>query len=154
MIDVAQRIDHAERFFAATGADIRHGGNSAHYSGGTDHVQMPAFEAFCSPEAYYATLAHELTHWTKHKSRLDRDFGRKTWGDEGYAREELVAELGAAFLAADLGLAIEPRPDHASYIASWIKVLQDDTRAIVQAAAHAERAVAYLHQLANGEAVK
>ena len=65
---------------------------------------------------------------------------REKWGDEGYAREELVAELGAAFLAADLGLAIEPRPDHASYIASWIKVLQNDTRAIVQAAAHAERA--------------
>lgn len=65
-----------------------------------------------------------------------------------------VAELGAAFLAADLGLAIEPRPDHASYIASWIKVLQNDTRAIVQAAAHAERAVAYLHQLANAEEVQ
>lgn len=65
-----------------------------------------------------------------------------------------VAELGAAFLAADLGLCIEPRPDHASYITSWIKVLQNDARAIVQAAAHAERAVAYLHQLANGEAVK
>ena len=65
-----------------------------------------------------------------------------------------VAELGAAFLAADLGLAIEPRPDHASYIAGWITVLQNDTRAIVQAAAHAERAVAYLHQLANPEAIK
>jgi antirestriction protein ArdC len=65
-----------------------------------------------------------------------------------------VAELGAAFLAADLGLCIEPRPDHASYIASWIKVLQNDTRAIVQAAAHAERAVAYLHQLANPEAIR
>ncbi|KFG89056.1 Antirestriction protein [Sphingobium herbicidovorans NBRC 16415] len=65
-----------------------------------------------------------------------------------------VAELGAAFLAADLGLCIEPRPDHASYIASWIKVLQNDTRAIVQAAAHAERAVAYLHQLAAPETIQ
>jgi antirestriction protein ArdC len=65
-----------------------------------------------------------------------------------------VAELGAAFLAADLGLCIEPRPDHASYIASWIKVLQNDTRAVVQAAAHAERAVAYLHQLAATEAIE
>lgn len=72
-----QRIGQAERFFAATGADIRHGGNSAHYSGGSDHVQMPPFESFRSPEAYYATLAHELTHWTKHPKRLDRDFGRK-----------------------------------------------------------------------------
>ena len=81
-------------------------------------------------------------------SRLDRSFGRERRGDEGYAREELVAELGAAFLAADLGLCIEPRPDHASYIASWIKVLQNDKRAIVQAAAYAERAVAYLHSAA------
>ena len=97
---------------------------------------------------------HETVHWTNHKSRLDRSFGREKWGDEGYAREELVAELGAAFLAADLGLSIEPRPDHASYLASWIKVLQNDTRAIVQAAAHAERAVAYLHQLANPDDVR
>ena len=93
-------------------------------------------------------------HWTRHESRLDRSFGRERWGDEGYAREELVAELGAAFLAAALGLCVEPRPDHASYIASWIRVLQSDTRAIVQAAAHAERAVAYLHQLANSDKAK
>ncbi|QEW21473.1 DNA primase TraC [Marinibacterium anthonyi] len=91
VIDPAQRIEHADAFFASTGADIRRGGNSAHYSGGSDHVQMPVFESFRSPEAYYATLAHELTHWTKHKSRLDREFGRKRWGDEGYAKEELVA---------------------------------------------------------------
>ncbi len=145
VIDTAQRIDHAEKFFAATGADIRHGGNSAHYSGGTDHVQMPAFEAFRSPEAYYATLAHELTHWTKHSKRLDRDFGRKTWGDEGYAKEELVAELGAAFLCADLALTPEPGTDHAAYIRSWLKVLKEDKRAIFSAAAHAQRAADFLH---------
>jgi antirestriction protein ArdC len=145
VIDAAQRIDHAERFFAATGADIRHGGNSAHYSGGTDHVQMPAFEAFRSPEAYYATLAHELTHWTKHAKRLDRDFGRKTWGDAGYAKEELVAELGAAFLCADLALTPEPGTDHAAYIQSWLKVLKEDKRAIFSAAAHAQRATDFLH---------
>lgn len=91
VIDTAQRIDHAEAFFAASGADLRHGGNRAFYSGGSDYVQMPVFECFRSPEAYYATLAHELTHWTKHPKRLDREFGRKKWGDEGYAREELVA---------------------------------------------------------------
>ena len=130
VIYAAQRIDHAEAFFAATGADIRHGGNSAHYSGASDHVQMPVFESFRSPEAYYATLAHELTHWTKHPNRLDRDFGRKRWGDEGYAREELVAELGAAFLCADLSLTPEPGADHAAYIQSWLKVLKDDKRAI------------------------
>lgn len=145
VIDPALRIDHAESFFASTGADIRHGGNSAHYSGGSDHVQMPAFEAFRSPESYYATLAHELTHWTKHKSRLDRDFGRKSWGDEGYAREELVAELGAAFLCADLALTPEAREDHAAYIQSWLKVLKEDKRAIFSAAAHAQRAADFLH---------
>jgi antirestriction protein ArdC len=145
VIDAAQRIDHAESFFAASGADIRHGGNSAHYSGGTDHVQMPAFEAFRSPESYYATLAHELTHWTKHPKRLDRDFGRKKWGDEGYAKEELVAELGAAFLCADLALTPEPGMDHAAYIQSWLKVLKEDKRAIFSAAAHAQRAADFLH---------
>lgn len=144
-IDPQQRIAHADAFFAATGADIRHGGNSAHYSGGTDHVQMPLFEAFRSPEAYYATLAHELTHWTKHPKRLDRDFGRKRWGDEGYAREELVAELGAAFLCADLALTPEPGADHAAYIQSWLKVLKEDKRAIFSAASHAQRAGDYLH---------
>ena len=79
-------------------------------------------------ESYYATLAHEMTHWTKHPNRLDRDFGRKRFGDEGYAMEELVAELGAAFLCADLTLTPEPRADHASYIASWLKVLKADKR--------------------------
>ena len=116
MIDGVERIDHADAFFASTGADIRHGGNRAFYSGGSDHVQMPAFESFRSPEAYYATLAHEPTHWTKHKTRLDREFGRKKWGDEGYAKEELVAELGAAFLCADLALTPKVGEDHAAYI--------------------------------------
>jgi antirestriction protein ArdC len=147
VIDPAERIDHAEGFFANTGADVRHGGNRAFYSGGSDHVQMPYFETFRSPEAYYATLAHELTHWTKHQSRLDREFGRKKWGDEGYAREELVAELGAAFLCADLTLTPELGEDHAAYIQSWLKVLKSDKRAIFTAAAHAQRAADYLHGL-------
>lgn len=81
---------------------------------------MPPFEAFSDAQSYYATLAHESTHWTKHPSRLDREFVRKKWGDEGYAEEELVAELGSAFLCADLELALTPREDHASYIAHWL----------------------------------
>ena len=145
-LDVARRIDHADAFFAATGADIRHGGNQAYYALQHDHIQMPPFECFEDPESYYATLAHECTHWTRHPTRLDRDFGRKRWGDDGYAREELVAELGAAFLCADLGLELEPRPDHASYIASWLKVLKDDRRFIFTAAAQAQRAADFLHQ--------
>jgi antirestriction protein ArdC len=143
-LDTVLRIAHAEAFFAATGAEVRHGGDRAYYAMGPDYVQMPPFECFGDPEAYYATLAHETTHWTRHPTRLDRDFGRKRWGDEGYAREELVAELGAAFLCADLGLELTPRPDHAIYIASWLEVLQGDRRFIFTAAAHAQRAADFL----------
>jgi len=144
-IDPVQRIAHAEQFFAATGATIRHGGGRACYSITQDHIQMPPFESFRDAESYYATLAHEVTHWTRHPSRLDRDFGRKRWGDEGYAMEELVAELGAAFLAADLALAPEPREDHAAYLSHWLTVLKQDKRAIFTAAAHAQRAADFLH---------
>jgi antirestriction protein ArdC len=146
-LDPVQRIAGAEQFFANAGADIRHGGNQAYYAIHTDYVQMPPFETFRDAESYYATLAHEMTHWTRHESRLVREFGRKRWGDEGYAAEELVAELGSAFLSADLGITPEPRDDHASYIANWLKVLKDDKRAIFTAAAHAERAVGFLHGL-------
>lgn len=144
------RIAEAEAFFARCQADIRHGGGSAYYAPGPDFIQMPPFQTFHNADAYYATLGHEMTHWTRHASRLDRDFGRSRFGDAGYAREELVAELGAAFLCADLGLALEPREDHAAYIGSWLKVLRDDKRFIVSAAAHAQRAVAWLHDLRTG----
>lgn len=139
VLDPVQRIESIEQFFAKTGADIRHGGNRAYYAIQNDYVQMPPFETFHDAESYYATLAHEMTHWTRHEKRLNREFGRKRWGDEGYAAEELVAELGSAFLSADLGLTPEPREDHASYIAHWLTVLKNDSRAIFTAAAHAER---------------
>lgn len=142
-----ERVANADAFFAATGAEIRHGGNQAYYAGGSDHVQMPPFECFRDAESYYATLAHELTHWTKHPSRLNRDFGRKRFGDEGYAVEELVAELGAAFLCADLQITAEVRSDHASYLDSWLKVLKQDKRAIFTAASHASKAVDFLESL-------
>ena len=150
-LDPVQRIAHADAFFAATGADIRQGGDRAYYAMEPDYVQVPPFECFEDPEAYYATLAHECTHWTRHPTRLDRNFGRKRWGDEGYAREELVAELGAAFLCADLGIELEPRPDHASYIDHWLKVLKDDRRFIFSAAANAQRAADYLYQRQSAE---
>ena len=146
-LDPVQRIDHADIFFAATGADIRHGGNQAYYAVGADYVQMPPFESFRDAESYCTTLGHEICHWTRHPTRLDRDFGRKRWGDEGYAMEELVAELGSAFLSADLDLTPEPRADHAAYIASWLKVLKNDKRAIFTAASHAQRAADFLHGL-------
>jgi antirestriction protein ArdC len=149
-LDTARRIEAADRFFASTGADIRHGGNQAYYAATPDYVQMPPFVSFKDAESYYATLAHEMTHWTKHPARLDRDFGRKKFGDEGYAREELVAEIGAAFLCCDLGITPEPRDDHATYLGHWLKVLKEDRRAIFQAAAHAQRAVDFQHNLQPG----
>jgi antirestriction protein ArdC len=142
-----QRLEAADRFFAATGIEIRHGGTRAYYAEGPDYVQMPPFETFRDAESYAATLAHEATHATKHSKRLARDLGRVRHGDEGYAREELVAELGAAFLCADLGLTPEVREDHAAYISTWITLLKDEKRAIFSAAAHAQRAADYLHSL-------
>lgn len=142
-----ERIEHAETFFRNLGSDIRHGGTRAYYTQEADYIRMPPLEAFTDSQSYYATLAHEQTHWTKHPSRLAREFGRKKWGDEGYAEEELVAELGAAFLCADLELSLSPREDHASYIAHWLTVLKNDKRAIFRAAAHAQRAADFLHGL-------
>ena len=125
------------RFFANTKADIRTGGNRAYYAIEADYVQMPPFEMFRDTESHAATLAHELTHWTRHPSRLNREFGRKKWGDEGYAMEELVAELGFGVLVCRLAITPEVREDHASYIDSWLKVLKDDKRAVFSAASHA-----------------
>ena len=146
-LPASERLEHADRFFRNTRADVRYGGNRAYYSIKDDYIQIPPFEAFRDAESFAATLAHETVHWTRAASRLDRDLGRKHWGDEGYAREELVAELGSAFLCADLGLAPEILEDHAAYIDSWTKVLKDDKRFIFTAASHAQRAADYLHSL-------
>jgi antirestriction protein ArdC len=104
---------------AATGTTVRHGRTHAYYDPSDDRVQMPRFETFRNGESYYDTLAQAVTHWTGHPSRVNREFGRKRVGDEGYAMEELVAELGAAFLCADLGITPEPREETAAYIQSW-----------------------------------
>ncbi len=144
IVNSDERVAHAEIFFAATGALIRHGGDRAFYAPGPDLIQMPHFEAFRDAQSYYATLAHEATHWTSHKTRLDRSFDQKRFGDDGYAREELVAELGAAFLCADLGITLKQRTDHADYLGFWLKVLKEDKRAIFSAAAHAQRAIEFL----------
>jgi len=150
--DKPEPIEAAERFFSATGAIIRHGGDQAYYSPGADVIQLPVPEAFRDAESYAATKAHELTHWTSHPQRLSRDFGGKRFGDVGYAREELVAELGAAFLCADLGIALEPREDHVAYLGHWLSILREDKRAIFAAAAHAQRAVDFLHWLQSERA--
>lgn len=140
---VLDRIAQAEEFFAKLGADLRHGGNRAYYSPDSDHIQMPPFQAFRDVVSYYSTLAHEHTHWTAKGSRCDRQLAKR-FGDHAYAAEELVAELGAAFVCAHLGLTTEPREDHAQYINSWLKVLKADTRAIFTAASKAQQATDWL----------
>jgi antirestriction protein ArdC len=147
--DPVERIARVDQFFANTGADIRYGGESAYYFPAKDYIQMPPFESFRDAESHAAILSHELTHWTSAPHRLNRDLSRYAKDKTERAREELIAELGSCFLCADLGVVpeLEPRPDHASYLKSWADVLADDKRAIFQAAAHAQRAVAYLHDL-------
>ena len=145
----AQRIAHADAFFANTGATIRHGGDKAYFAPSLDLIQMPPFESFRDAESYTATLAHECVHWTAPAHRVNRDLSRYAKDRSERAREELVAELGACFLSADLGIVpeLEPRADHASYLASWLEVLSNDKRFIFSAAAHAQRAATYLHGL-------
>ena len=136
----------AEEFFARTGAAVRHGGTRAYYATALDYIQLPPAETFKDAESYAATKAHEFIHWTGHQSRNAREFGKR-FGDDAYAFEELVAELGAAFLCADLGITPEVREDHAAYLAHWLQVLKKDKRAIFTAATHAQRAADYLADL-------
>ena len=140
-----ERDSRLNDLVVGTAATIRHGGDRAFYAPDGDFVQMPTPAQFRDSTSYAATLLHELTHWTGHPSRLARDFGRR-FGDQAYAVEELVAELGSAFICADLGMTAEPREDHAAYLSHWLRVLKADKRAIFTAAAHAQRAADFLHQ--------
>lgn len=150
-IDVSGRVDRADAFLTATGANVQHRGNRACYVPSLDRIEMPAYGQFqdtpvsTAAEGYYATLLHELVHWTSSAHRCDRDLGKR-FADHAYAREELVAEIGAAFLCADLKITLEPRSDHAAYIATWLTVLKSDKRAIFSAAALAQKAVDWLHE--------
>jgi antirestriction protein ArdC len=142
-------LETVEDFIATTGADIRHGGDEAYFHRLKDFVQMPERISFVGTdtstplEAYYAVLLHELTHWTGASSRLDRTFGQR-FGDAAYAAEELVAELGSAFMCAELGITPAPRADHAQYLAHWLKLLKSDKRAVFVAAAKASEATRFL----------
>ena len=151
-----QAIAAVERFVVATKADIRLGLQRACYHGNGDYIEMPSPESFCgtktsSPtESYYAVLLHELSHWTGAEHRLGRQLGKR-FGEAAYAMEELIAELGAAFLCADLGVTCEPRPDHAAYIQSWLHMLQNDRKAIFTAASRASQVVDFLSDLTKGK---
>lgn len=132
-----------DRFVSETGADVRHEGEAAFYQPATDRIMIPSRERFHTAHGYASTMAHELTHWTGAPGRLARDLSGR-FRSQAYAAEELVAELGSAFLMAELGLAAEPHPNHASYIGSWIKLLRSDSKAIFTAASAASRAVQFL----------
>lgn len=146
-----ERVAAAEHLVSESGAVVKFGFDRAYYAPGPDYIGMPDAAAFCATskqtatEGYYSTLLHELTHWTKHESRLNRDLGKvRRFGDEAYAAEELVAEMGAAFLCTRFGIFPEFRADHAAYVAGWLKALKGDKRAIFTAAARASDAVEYL----------
>lgn len=141
--------EEAEALVANTGANIRHGGQNAFYRPSEDFIQMPLKELFkgtgtiSGTEGYYATLLHELTHWSGHGSRMNRDLNNR-FGDDAYAMEELVAELGASFLCAELGVTPTLRSDHIQYIAHWLEVMKGDKKSIFTAAAQASQAVQFL----------
>jgi antirestriction protein ArdC len=149
---IIERDAAADAYFAATKADIRHGGERAFYHPAADYIQMPAEHLFRgshygSPkEDYYCVLGHEATHWTAHEKRLNRQFGKR-FGDYQYSAEELVAELGAAFICADLDISPQPRLDHAQYLKHWLAMMKEDKRAIFTAAARAQEAVSFLASL-------
>jgi antirestriction protein ArdC len=146
-IGEGERIPKADRFFAATNAQVIHGYSCAFYSFKSDYIAMPNFTEFKNVHGYYSTLAHEMIHWTGHSTRVNRELTNFADAPLSYAREELIAELGAAFLCADLGLNHEPREDHSQYIGYWIQHLRSDFKAISVAAGIAQKASQYLHSL-------
>ena len=115
-----------------------------------DRHRFIGTETSTATEGWYSTLLHELTHWTGASHRMDRTFGKR-FGDDAYAMEEMVAELGAAFLCGDLGITAEPRPDHAAYIENWLRILKADRKAIFTAASAANKAAEYLAGLSKIE---
>ena len=140
----AERIACAEAFYANLGIATLHGGDEAFYRPSTDTVHMPPFGTFKEGAAYYSVLYHEGVHATAAPHRLDRELSGR-FGSEAYAMEEVVADAGACMLLADLGIAARPRPDHAAYIASWLKVLKNDPSAIFTAASKAQAAADWMH---------
>lgn len=135
-------LQRAEQVLKASGARIHHGGNGAFYRPSSDDIHMPDKSRFAGPAGYYATALHELGHWTGHESRLGRDLAHP-FGSEGYAKEELRAEIASMILGDELGIGYDPG-QHAAYVKSWIKVLRDDSMEIFRAAADAEKIQEYV----------
>lgn len=140
----SERLAAAEAFIAALGIDTVYGSASAYYHIAEDRIHLPDFSAFHDAHGFYATHIHEAAHASGAVHRLDRDFSAK-WTRHALAMEEATAELTASFLLADLGIAHEPRPDHAAYIASWLQLLKDEPWAIFTAASKAQAAADWMH---------
>lgn len=145
-----ERIAEIEEFLAKTGATFNEGGDKALYRPSADSIRVPRLEKFDDIGSYYATVFHELVHWTSHEKRCDRKLGSR-FGDDAYAAEELVAELGAAFLCAAHG--IPGKLQHAGYIDHWLKILKGDEKAIFTASNKAQAAVDFLMEAAAAEPV-
>jgi len=145
VIPEVDRIENAEKYIAGTDSNIIFGGDRACYMPGRDSIQMPQAGTFKSIQGYYATMLHEHIHWTGSKDRLDR-LTKCGFGSHDYAFEELVAELGAAFSCAALGIESDIE-NHASYLANWLEKLREDKRYIFRAAAKASKAVKFLNEL-------
>ena len=141
--DTPERIEAAEAFFAAVGARVVEGGNRACYQPVTDTVHLPSSSQFDEAAQYYGTSAHEHVHWTGHADRVARDLTGR-FGSDAYAAEELVAELGAAMWCAQFGISAVTRPDHAAYLAGWLRVLRTDARALVTVSSRAQAALDHL----------
>ena len=154
-VPLAERLDHAETFFANTKGDVREGNDArAYYNFVEDFISLPPLAAFKdtktskATENFYSTMAHEFTHWTGHEDRCNRDLnGNRGVDRTRYAFEELVAEIGAAMLCAKLGISTTVREDHAEYIQHWLKALKGDKKAIIKAAALAQKAIDHLDGL-------
>lgn len=146
VVEPEGRQAELDSFFASIPAVLRHQGDEAYYEPVADRVTMPPAHLFAGFDHYYATLAHELSHWTGHASRLDRTL-KNRFGSAAYAAEELIAELSSAMLGAELGLPVTHLDSHASYIEHWLKLLKQDDRAILTAAAKAEEASRLLLRL-------
>jgi antirestriction protein ArdC len=149
--DRTHRIETVDMFISSLGATVRYGGDVASYSRAFDRIAMPEPRRFMdtetssATESLYSTLLHEHVHWTGHPKRLNRDLSGR-FGTSAYAMEELVAELGAAFLCADLGISVEPRQDHAVYVRTWLHVLKQEKAAIITASSAAMTACRYLSE--------
>lgn len=146
----AERITRAEQFYAKLGIDTRFGGDEAYYDPVADHVQMPPLGRFDDASSFYATLLHEGAHATGAPHRLNRDFSGR-FGSEAYAMEEMIADVASAMICMTLEITVEPRSDHAQYVASWLKVLKGDTRAVFLAANRAQKIVDWMYEKQSGE---